>query len=87
MYFATYDDQLATWFAGTPEHHGERGTARSRCVPDFSCCRPDLLSPVLVRLRFIEGSKETRRLMVDTFMRRVLESAIEIPGLKKVEPL
>jgi hypothetical protein len=82
--FATYEEQLATWFAGKPEHHGERGTPVSRCVPDFSCCRPELLSPVLARLRYIEGSKEQRRLMVDQFMRRVLEDAIHIPGVERI---
>jgi hypothetical protein len=84
VYFATYDDQLATWFAGHPEHHGEHGSARSRCVPDFSCCRPEMLSPPEERLRFIEGSKEDRLDMDEVFMRRLMASVIPLLGSEGV---
>ena len=83
-FFDSYDDQLATWFAGKPEHHGERGTSRSRCVPDFSCCRPHLLSPILERLHFIEASKAERQKMVGVFCQRALVDAL--PILKDVAP-
>jgi hypothetical protein len=81
--FNTYDEQLCTWLVGEPLHHGERGSQVSRCVPDFSCCRAELLSPPEVRARYVEGSPEVRKRMCATFMQKAVLSRVDIPGIRR----
>lgn len=54
----TSDEQLAAWVRGEPAHRGERPDGE--CVPDFSCCTPDLLQPPEVREAFAAASEEGR---------------------------
>lgn len=42
--------QLCRWAAGEPVHDMER----NGCVPDFSCCRPELLVPLEVRELYVQ---------------------------------
>ena len=43
-------EQLQMWHAGDSRHHKALG-----CVPDFSCCRPELQASVAERDRFMSG--------------------------------
>lgn len=44
----TYLEQLEGWLNGEPKHGDQ-------CVPDFSCCRPELLAPKEVREVFMQA--------------------------------
>ena len=56
----TTEEQLEQWLKGNPVHMGER--PNGKCCPDFSCCRPDLLS-----------DKETRQIYYDAFKNKQTE--------------
>lgn len=49
----TYEEQLSEWAAGRPIHG-------NCCVPDFSCCKPELLQPEEVRRAFVACGEEER---------------------------
>lgn len=58
----TPERQVALWVQGKPACPNTSG----ECCPDFSCCRPKLLSPPAVRKRFAAASpKERRRMCMD----------------------
>jgi len=49
----TYQEQLERWAAGESIH-------AEQCVPDFSCCKPELQAPELVRREFLMSDEERR---------------------------
>ena len=49
--------QLSDWLKGT-SIHGKGKNAE--CVPDFSCCRPDLLARPEERQAFVDASPAVR---------------------------
>lgn len=57
----TYDEQLTLWVAGESVHGDQ-------CVPDFSCCEPDLKADAIVRKAFQEGSVHERITLLGTFL-------------------
>lgn len=50
------DFQLDTWLRGVPLHDHDTNS----CVPDFSCCHPQLLAPFEERVLFIEAWRTGR---------------------------
>lgn len=57
----TNDQQIDLWVKGEPKHGAE-------CCPDFSCCHPDLLQPVTVRLAYRDGSQRVREQLLARFL-------------------
>lgn len=45
---------LEEWVKGNCIHD----RVKDKCLPDFSCCDPELLAPELVRKRFLKAVKE-----------------------------
>ncbi len=72
----TYDEQLAEWVKGNPVHMLEPDS----CCPDFSCCKPELLSDAETRQRFMDADEETRLGMLMIF----LSAALALASEKKV---
>ena len=63
-YAASTKLQLEGWLAGEPEHNHRF----DECCPDFSCCRPALLSPLELRKAFHSATGETRESMLWDFL-------------------
>jgi hypothetical protein len=67
----TPDEQLALWVQGKPVCPNDR----HECCPDFSCCRPKLLWPEAVRLRFAAaGQGEREKMMMSSVDKLIAES-------------
>lgn len=80
----TSEEQLARWLDGKPVHrqfklkHVDKTGAVvaesdcDECVPDFSCCRPNLLSERSIREAFVAASQSERMKFLGTFLRAML---------------
>ena len=79
----TSEEQLDLWVAGKPTHRynvsyeivdengeviGHRTDPDGECCPDFSCCSPELLAPLDMRLRFKAASRKQRESMLADFL-------------------
>lgn len=73
------EEQLKLWLQGIPSHYRHMIRIMSRgklvrtqeftdCLPDFSCCKPELLAPVEVREAFVNGDEKLRSTMCMTFL-------------------
>lgn len=56
--------QLENWVAGKPEHNDIDG----ECCPDFSCCAPQLLSPIEQRQAFLRASQADDQKTMSAFL-------------------
>ena len=59
----TPQEQLDLWVDGNPKCPNDRG----ECCPDFSCCHPNLLSPIEMR-RMFRDCPERREAMLFGFL-------------------
>ena len=59
--------QLSDWLKGTAIHGKEKN---AECVPDFSCCRPDLLARPEKRKAFVAATPAVRAEMRAVFIGR-----------------
>lgn len=81
----TSEEQLARWLDGKPVHRqfklklvdkdgvtvvGERDM--DECTPDFSCCRPNLLVDLEIRVAFVSAPQHLRNKFLGTFLRAML---------------
>ena len=58
------EDQVKLWVAGKSVHNGSKEHPFSECCPDFSCCYPDLLWPLELRLKFQSATTKERHSML-----------------------
>ena len=65
----TSDEQLRLWVAGTSVHNETTG----ECVPDFSCCKPELQSSQETREAFMRANKEERMKFLGMFLGAALQ--------------
>jgi hypothetical protein len=67
-----YLKQLKLWLWGKSEHREDT----NECVPDFSCCFPDLLAPFEIRRIFytayLKGDEKTMTRLLGEFLNRLL---------------
>jgi hypothetical protein len=79
----TPKEQAEKWLKGESVHNSER----DECCPDFSCCRPDIVTPTDEKGRFCkamdEKDEETINQMLMIFLARSLPGAHvcgDVPG-------
>jgi hypothetical protein len=78
-------EQLGRWVRGNPIHRGAVGAADSECCPDFSCCYPELMQPLVVRLAYEVATPAQRADLLGVFLAALLEKlgaagAVHIAG-------
>ena len=61
-------EQVALWATGVAVHNSETG---QHC-PDFSCCIPELASPLASRLRFKQAVADGRMLLASGLMKEYM---------------
>lgn len=66
-------EQLDRWVAGSPVHRVDEN-GLGECCPDFSCCRPSLLSPPQERQAFRDAGPAGRERMLTGFLGRHVQS-------------
>lgn len=66
-------EQLEEWLKGNPIHN----KSKDECCPDFSCCKPDSLSPLNERQEFYNAftsdNEEKIRGMLMMFLSKALQ--------------
>jgi len=66
------DEQLKRWLAGDPQHD----EVRDECVPDYSCCHPELLVSIDARRAYWNAHSiedhETLNHLIYAFLARKL---------------
>lgn len=77
----TVEKQLSEWVKGNPLHrvltkYGKGG----ECVPDFSCCTPELLAEEGERRAYAAGSRAQQVSFLGVFLRRALERQARLTG-------
>ena len=70
--------QLKEWVSGNPIHN----QVEDECCPDFSCCKPELLSPEDYRKTFTAANNEQREKMLFGFLGSALS---ELPNVHIVD--
>jgi len=58
------DEQLKRWVDGESVHN----STRDECTPDFSCCKPQLLAPKEIRMKFLNANQAERSAMLAGFL-------------------
>ena len=66
----TVEEQLDRWVNGDSVHNLSRG----ECCPDFSCCNPELQTPVEVRRKFAKAAPAERDAMLGKFLGAMLKN-------------
>ena len=64
------EEQLDEWIKGNSIHNIER----DECCPDFSCCKPELLADLNIRIKFKESNWDIRYKMLGMFLGKLLEN-------------
>ena len=76
----THDEQIKAWVEGRSLHSFTEG----ECVPDFSCCQPDLKVDEATRRRFGQAHEEkdiaTLTTMYSVFMEALLTKHCSADG-------
>lgn len=67
----THNEQLQAWVEGRSIHD----TESDQCVPDFSCCQPDLLVDEKTRKAFAEAGEVLRMSFLGTFLSKAFNKA------------
>lgn len=62
----SYDEQLDLWVKGESHHVNVHGD--EECCPDFSCCKPEMLQPVEIRVAFKNASPRQRDKFLMAFL-------------------
>lgn len=71
------DKQEKDWVDGNPWHSGQ--LPDGECCPDFSCCRPGLLSDEATRQAYAAATEDQRFGMRVIFLGKLLElSPVEV---------
>ena len=87
-------EQLDKWCDGESIHNGETSD-EGICCPDFSCCTPEIVTPIEIRKRFrkafVDGDEDTINKMLMMFMGGMLSVAglsaeVILAGEKHDEP-
>jgi len=68
------EEQIAWWVAGDSFHSDHRGLG-PECCPDFSCCNPELLQPMEVRLAYQAAGEKQRGKLCMMFLGGMLAQA------------
>jgi hypothetical protein len=64
----TCDEQLALWVSGESIHN----SSRDECCPDFSCCNPEIRTPIEERRRFASANESERSRMLGHFLGQMI---------------
>lgn len=75
----TSHEQLKKWMEGESVHDKEYNT----CVPDFSCCKPELLADKPTRQMFYHAVLHNQEDVIIAMLFSFLAKAIEYSGVKK----
>lgn len=68
------EEQLDEWIKGSSLHSDHRGLGEE-CCPDFSCCKPQLLQPIEVRLAFKRADSAQREKLCMVFLGGMITNA------------
>lgn len=64
---SSYEEHLDLWVKGE-SHHVKVHAGDPECCPDFSCCKPELLQPLEVRVAFSSASPRQRDKLLMAFL-------------------
>lgn len=64
------EEQVKLWVEGKSVHQEE-------CVPDFSCCKPELLQPEEIRIAYARANEKERAKFLDTFVDAAINWSID----------
>lgn len=83
MHDISHETQLKEWLGGHSLHRKlPPPVLGGECVPDFSCCMPDLLASLEERKAYMAGTQAVRNKWLGVFLGRAIEHSAKMTGKK-----
>jgi hypothetical protein len=78
----TAEEQLSEWIRGNSLHRRiqSKYVRGGECVPDFSCCVPELLAEECERRAYAAGSRAQQMSFLGVFLHRAIERHARLEG-------